>query len=188
MKQLYVATKDQWREWLSRHHAAEAGVWLVFYKKETSKPTIDYEEAVEEALCFGWIDSIIKKIDAEKYARKFTPRKDQSKWSDLNKKRVAKMIKAGRMTGAGLKKIKAAKKSGLWDQDPRPKISLDVPPEFARALARSKKAKENFEQLASTYRRHYIGWIVTAKRPETRERRIAESIALLEKGKKLGLK
>jgi uncharacterized protein YdeI (YjbR/CyaY-like superfamily) len=188
MKQLYVTNRDQWRDWLSRHHAMEAGIWLVFYKKETSKPTIDYEKAIEEALCFGWIDSIIKKIDAEKYVRKFTPRKEQSKWSNLNKKRVEKMIKQGRMTEVGLKKIKAAKKSGLWDQDPRPQISLDVPPEFARALARSKKAKKNFEQLASTYRRHYIGWIVTAKRPETRERRIAESIALLEKGKKLGLK
>jgi uncharacterized protein YdeI (YjbR/CyaY-like superfamily) len=188
MKQLYVTDREQWRDWLSRHHATEAGIWLIFYKKETSKPTMDYEDAVEEALCFGWIDGVIKKLDDEKYVRKFTPRKDKSKWSQLNKKRVDKMIKQGRMTEVGLVKINAAKKSGLWDQNPRPQIAFDVPPEFSKALARNKKAKENFDKLAPTYRKHYIGWIVVAKRPETRERRIAESIALLEKGEKLGLK
>jgi len=188
MKQLYVTNRNQWREWLSKNHATEAGIWLVFYKKETSIPTIAYEAAVEESLCFGWIDSIIKKIDSEKYARKFTPRTDKSNWSQLNKKRASKMIKQGRMTEVGLAKITAAKKSGLWDKDPRPRISLDIPPEFANALARNKKAKECFDKLAPSYRKHYIGWINVAKRPETREQRIQESIALLENGKKLGLK
>ena len=188
IKQLYVADREQWREWLSKNHAAKPGIWLIFYKKETSKPTIAYEAAVEEALCFGWIDSIIKKIDAVKYARKFTPRSDKSKWSQLNIKRAYKMIKEGRMTKIGLAKIEVAKKSGLWDKDDRPQISLDVPPEFAKALARNKKAKENFDKLAPTYRKHYIGWISVAKRPETKKRRIEESIALLEKGQKLGMK
>ena len=188
MKQLYTTNRSQWRDWLSRHHATETGVWLIFYKKGTSKPTIQYEEAVEEALCFGWIDSIIKRIDAAKYARKFTPRKDRSNWSELNKKRAAKMIKEGKMTDIGLSKIRAAKKTGLWDQDARPQISFGVPPEFAGALARNKKANENFDKLAASYRRHYIGWIAAAKRPETKKRRIDESIALLEKGKKLGMK
>ena len=188
MKQLYVADRERWRKWLSKNHATEAGIWLVFYKKETSKPTIAYEAAVEESLCFGWIDSIIKKIDAEKYARKFTPRSHKSRWSQLNKKRADKMIKQGRMTKVGLAKIKMAKKSGLWDKDPRPRISLDIPPEFAKALARNKKAKECFEKLAPSYRKFYIGWIAVAKRPETKKRRIEESIALLEKGRKLGLK
>jgi len=188
MKQLYVTNRDQWRDWLSENHATEVGIWLVFYKKDTSKPTIAYEAAVEEALCFGWIDSIIKKIDAARYARKFTPRSEKSNWSPLNKKRANKMIKQGRMTEVGLAKIKAAKKSGLWDKDPRPEISVDVPPEFAKALARNKKAKESFDKLAPSYRKHYIGWITVAKRPETKKRRIAESIALLEKGQKLGLK
>jgi len=188
MKQLYVTDRDKWHEWLSENHAAKAGVWLVFYKKETSRPTIAYEAAVEEAICFGWIDSIIKKMDAERYARKFTPRSDKSKWSQLNKKRANKMIKQGRMTEVGLAKIKAAKKTGLWAKDPRPRISLDIPMEFAKALARNKKAKENFDKLAPSYRKHYIGWIAVAKRPETKKRRIDESIALLEQGKKLGLK
>ena len=188
MKQLYVTNRDKWRQWLSKNHIAVAGVWLVFYKKQTSKPTIEYEAAVEEALCFGWIDSIIKKIDASKYARTFTPRSDKSKWSQLNKKRANKMIKEGRMTDVGLAKIQAAKKTGLWDKDDRPQISLDIPPEFAKALSCNKKAKETFDKLAPSYRRHYIGWINIAKRQETKKRRIKESIALLEKGQKLGLK
>jgi uncharacterized protein YdeI (YjbR/CyaY-like superfamily) len=188
MKQLYVSNRDEWRDWLSRHYAREAEIWLIFYKKATSKPTIGYGAAVEEALCFGWIDSIIKRIDAAKYARKFTPRKDNSKWSELNKRRANKMIKEGRMTDFGLAKIHAAKKTGLWYEDSRPQISLDIPPEFAKALARNKKAKENFDKLASSYRRHYIGWIAVAKRPETKKERIRESIFLLEKGERLGLK
>ncbi|MGD8499346.1 MAG: YdeI/OmpD-associated family protein [Phycisphaerales bacterium] len=188
MKQLYVTNRDEWRDWLSRHHATEAGIWLIFYKKETSRPTIPYEDAVQEALCFGWIDSIIKKIDAARYARKFTPRKDNSRWSALNKKRAGKTIKEGRMTAVGLAKIRTAKKTGLWDEDPRPQISLEIPPEFAKALNDNKKARETFDKLAPSYRKHYIGWIAVAKRPETKKRRIEEAIALLEKGKKLGLK
>ncbi len=188
MKQLYLTNRGQWRDWLCGHHATEAEVWLIFYKKETCKPTIRYEDAVEEALCFGWIDSIIKKIDAERYARKFTPRKDNSKWSALNKKRANKMIKEGRMTDVGLSKIQTAKRTGLWEKDSRGQISFDVPPEFAKALAQNKKAKENFDKLAPSYRKQYIGWIAVAKRAETKKRRIEESITLLEKGKKLGMK
>jgi len=188
MKQLYVTDRDQWRDWLSEHHDAGTGIWLIFYKKATSEPTIRYEAAVEEALCFGWIDSIIKRVDGERYVRKFTPRKDKSNWSALNRKRAVKMIQAGRMTEAGSAKIRAAKKSGLWDQDGRPQMPLGVPPEFARVLAGNKKAKEYFEKLAPTYRKHYLGWIGAARRPETKKRRIDESIALLEKGRKLGMK
>ena len=169
MKQLYIPDRSRWRHWLVKNHDREQrGIWLIFYKKNTNRPTLEYEQAVEEAICFGWIDSIIKKIDERKYTRKFTPRKDGSMWSELNKKR--------------------AKKTGVWDKDPRPKISLDIPDEFAAALAKNKKAKDNFNKLALTYRRHYIGWIAIAKRAETKKRRIAESITLLEQGKKLGLK
>jgi uncharacterized protein YdeI (YjbR/CyaY-like superfamily) len=187
-RQLYVTDREQWRDWLSKNHATKAGIWLIFYKKKSSEPTISYEAAIEEALCFGWVDSIIKKIDAARYARMFTPRSDRSKWSTLNKKRASKMIKEGRMTEVGLAKIRIAKKTGLWDKDDRPRISLNIPPEFAKALARNKRAKENFDKLAPTYRKHYIGWISVAKRPETKKRRIEESIALLAKGQKLGLK
>lgn len=185
---MYITDREQWRKWLSEHHAGVAGIWLIFYKKETRQPTIDYEDAVEEALCFGWIDSIIKKIDNDRYVRKFTPRKDKSRWSALNKKRANKMIKEGRMTDLGLTKIKAAKKSGLWEKDGRPQISLDVPAELSKVLAQNKKAKENFDKLALSYRRQYIGWIAIAKKAETKKRRIEESITLLEKGKILGMK
>jgi uncharacterized protein YdeI (YjbR/CyaY-like superfamily) len=189
MKQLYVPDRSRWRKWLAKNHdKEEKGIWLVFYKKGANKPTLEYEHAVEEAVCFGWIDSIIKKIDEAKYVRKFTPRKSDSLWSKLNKKRAERMTKQNLMTEAGLAKIKVAKETGVWDKDPRPKISFDIPDEFAAALAKNKKAKENFNNLAFTYRRHYIGWIVTAKRDQTKKRRIAESIALLEQGKKLGLK
>ena len=188
LKQLYFIDRDKWREWLSENHAESAGIWMVFYKKATSKPTIPYDAAVEEALCFGWIDSIIKRIDDEKYVRKFTPRKDKSDWSALNKKRVAEMIKAGRMTEAGLAKIRAAKKNGCWNRDGKTPRSLEMPSEFAEALASNKKARENFEKLAPTYRRHYLGWLAAAKRRETIKRRIDESIALLERGGKLGMK
>ncbi len=188
MKQLYITDRNQWRDWLAEHHDAETGIWLVFYKKATSKPTLDYEAAVEEALCFGWIDSIIKRIDDERYVRKFTPRKQRSNWSAPNRKRASLMIRAGKMTGAGLAKINAAKKTGLWNQDGRPQMPLEIPPEFSQALAGNRKAREYFENLAPTYRKHFIGWIAAAKRPETRKRRIDESIALLEKGRKLGMK
>jgi uncharacterized protein YdeI (YjbR/CyaY-like superfamily) len=185
---LYVKKIDEWNKWLSKHHDAKKEVWLVFFKKETRKPSLEYESAVEEALCFGWIDSIVKKIDDSKYARKFTQRKDKSNWSELNKRRAEKMIREGRMTEFGLAKIETAKKAGNWDQAERPDISFDFPPEFEQALARNKKAKEHFTKLAPTYQKHYIGWITVAKRQETKQKRIKESIALLEKGKKLGLK
>jgi len=151
--------------------------------------SIEYETSVEEALCYGWVDSIIKKLDETKYARKFTPRKDDSKWSPSNIKRVNKLINEGKMREYGLKKIKAAKRSGKWD-DPvqRPELSFEMHPEFAQALKDNKQAKETFDNLAPTYKKQYLGWIEVAKRPETREKRIRESIRLLAAGKKLGLK
>ena len=188
MKQIYVKTRKEWRDWLSLHYEKSNGIWLVFYKKQTGKPTLEYDEAVEEALCFGWIDSIIKKIDDEKYVRKLTPRKGDSRWSEANKKRIAKLKKQGLMTEAGITKVKEAESSGLWDKPDRPEVSLEIPGDFESALAKSKKAKSFFDQLAPSYQKHFIGWIGTAKREETRKRRVKESIALLEQGEKLGMK
>jgi uncharacterized protein YdeI (YjbR/CyaY-like superfamily) len=188
MKQLYFKTFHEWREWLQNNHDKETEVWLIFFLKETGKPSMDYESAVEEALCFGWIDSIIKKIDDAKYARKFTPRNDNSKWSDLNKKRVAGLLKSNRMTKMGAAKIEIAKKNGQWEKPDRPNIPIDIPKDFQAALDRNPKAKTHFEELARSYQKQYIGWIVMAKRPETKEKRIKESIELLEKDQKLPLK
>jgi uncharacterized protein YdeI (YjbR/CyaY-like superfamily) len=188
MKQIYFKTGIEWHQWLIDNHDTESEVWLIFYKRGTGKPTMPYESSVEEALCFGWIDSIIKKIDDEKYVRKFTPRKDNSVWSELNKKRVNELILSKRMTEFGLVKVEKAKRNGQWDKTYRPDISLDIPEEFQKALDQNKKAKSFFYQLAPTYQKHYLGWINYAKRMETREKRIWESIRLLEKGQKLGLK
>jgi uncharacterized protein YdeI (YjbR/CyaY-like superfamily) len=189
MKQLYIPYRSKWRQWLTKNHdKEEKGIWLIFYKKATDKLTLNYEDAIEEALCFGWIDSIIKKVDDEKYVRKFTPRNAGSKWSQLNKKRIDKMIKQGLMTRAGLAKIQHAKKTGMWEKDSRASISLEMPKELADALEKNRKAKEFFEQLAPTYQKQFKGWINAAKTPGTRKKRIAESITLLNQRKKLGLK
>jgi uncharacterized protein YdeI (YjbR/CyaY-like superfamily) len=188
MKRLDVTTRSEWRRWLAENHDREAeGIWLVFHKKKTGRPSLEYDESVEEALCFGWIDSIIKKIDDDSYCRKFTPRKDSSYWSHANKQRVERVIKEGRMTEFGLAKVAAAKRSGRWEMDARPTIDLEVPPELLEAFARNKRAAEFFAALAPTYQKQFIGWIATAKKSETRARRVKESLALLTKGKKLGL-
>jgi uncharacterized protein YdeI (YjbR/CyaY-like superfamily) len=173
---------------LVENHDRQRGTWLVFHRKSTGRPALEYEESVEEALCFGWIDSLIKRIDDDSYCRKFTPREDGSGWSKANKKRVEKIVREGRMTAFGLAKVEAAKRSGRWETNPRPVVSLDVPKDLSGALARNRTAKAFFERLAPTYQKHFIGWIVTAKRPETRVKRLKESLALLEKREKLGLK
>jgi len=112
--ELCVTNRDDWREWLKRNHNTKNEIWLIYSKKNTSKPSIPYDDSVEEAICFGWIDNIIKRIDDEKFARKFTPRKGKSRWSDINKKRARKMMREGKMTDVGLARIKEAKKSGEW--------------------------------------------------------------------------
>ncbi len=189
MKQIHVATRSQWRQWLARNHDRERnGVWLVFRRKNTGKPSLAYEESVEEALCFGWIDSIIRRIDNNTYCRKFTPRKDNSVWSNANKRRVERITREGGITEFGQAKVEAAKRSGHWAVDPRPVINLEVPPEFSETLERNREARDFFEQLAPSCRKQFIGWILTAKRPETRAKRIGESLALLARGQKLGLK
>jgi uncharacterized protein YdeI (YjbR/CyaY-like superfamily) len=189
VKQIYVRNRAEWRSWLAENHEKEGnGVWLVFLKRQTGRPSIEYEESVEEALCFGWIDSLIKKIDDEKYSRKFSPRKSESRWSESNRKRTEKIIEEGRMTDFGLAKIEAAKSSGNWKGVPRPQINLEIPPDLSEALARNRKAKDFFDKLAPTYQKHFIAWIVTARRDETKAQRLKESMALLARGEKLGLK
>ena len=163
-EKLYVANRDDWRMWLEKNLDTKKRVWLIFYKKHADRPSIPYDDAVEEALCFGWIDSIIKRIDNETFARKFTPRKDKSKWSELNKKRVRKMIKEGKMTEAGLTKIREAKKSGEWFKTASPKSELVIPQYIKKALIKNQKALANFNKLANSYRKQYIGWITSAKR------------------------
>jgi uncharacterized protein YdeI (YjbR/CyaY-like superfamily) len=186
--ELYVTNRDDWREWLRKNYETEKEVWLLYYKKHTGKPSIPYDDSVEEALCFGWIDNIIKRIDDEKFVRKFTPRKAKSKWSEANKKRAGKMIKEGKMIEAGLAKIREAKQTGEWFKTAPVRKELVIPPYMKEALAKNKKALDNFNKLAKSYKRQYVGWIRGAKKEETRKRRLAEAIGLLEKNEKPGMK
>lgn len=184
---LYVADRNKWRAWLEKHHDTEKEIWLVYYKKHTNHPSIPYDDAVEEALCFGWIDSTVKRIDEDRYAQKFTPRKDASNWSEPNRRRVRKLIKEGKMTEAGLAKINAEILDESQDPKPRSK-DVVVPERFKQALMKNKKAWENFNNLAPSYRRNYILWVTDAKKEETRLKRLKEAVALLEQNKKLGMK
>jgi uncharacterized protein YdeI (YjbR/CyaY-like superfamily) len=179
---LGVRSRPQWRAWLEKHHASSPGVWLVFYKAHTGVKSLPYEDTVREALCFGWIDSLVKRLDDDRYAIKVTPRQPTSKWSDINRKRWAELKAAGRLTSAGLA---AAPTDNSYA--PRPVIP-ELPVYIAKALKANSKAWEFFRQLPRTCRRDFVVWIHVAKRPETRERRIRESISLLAAGKKLGLK
>ncbi len=188
MKLLDVKNREEWRAWLSANQESPEEIWLV-YHKDGRAAGVDYESSVEEALCFGWVDSLIKKIDETQYARKFTPRKAESKWSPSNVARVEKMLREGRMSARGLALVESAKRSGAWDNpNTKPVFDLSMPPEFAAALQEHPAARAVYESLPWSHKKEYLLWIVTAKRDETRARRIEESIRLLEQGQKLGLR
>lgn len=188
---LRVATRAAWRAWLRRHHAREAEIWLVFPKRHTGQAGISYDDALDEALCFGWIDSIVRRLDDDTYARKFTPRRVGSVWSARNRRRVARLIWARRMTLAGLAKINFNLAEGEMAQalaTPPTRRAAALPKEMARALQSHPEAWAFFNRLAPSYRRNYVLWLTEAKRPETRARRLEEAIARLAAGKTLGLK
>lgn len=160
----------------------------MYYKKKTGKPSVNYLESVEEALCFGWIDGIKRSIDEQKYAHRFTPRKSCSKWSPLNIKLAKKMIKEKKMGRAGLE---AFNQRIAYDDDilvARDSKEIPLTPEIEKALKANKKAWKNFNNLASSYKKQYVGWIRSAKRQETIDKRIKEAIKLLAQNKKLGMK
>jgi uncharacterized protein YdeI (YjbR/CyaY-like superfamily) len=179
---LDVRSHRQWRTWLAKNHSSSPGVWLLFHKAHTGVESVRYEDMVREALCFGWIDSLVKRVDDDRYVLKLTPRQPTSKWSDVNRKRWAELNAAGLLTPAGLA---AAPTNNTYA--PRPVIPV-LPVYIAKALKAHGRAWEFFQQLAPTDRRDFVVWIHIAKRPETRDRRIRESISLLTAGKKLGLK
>lgn len=187
-KEIYARNRSEWRAWLEENHNAATEIWLTYYKKHTGTASISYVDAVEEALCFGWIDSIVRRIDEELYAQKFSPRKKNSSWSKLNKQRANKLIRQGRMTAEGLAKVEEAKISGKWHDSFDRAKSGEMRPEFESALAANDKASYNFAGLAPSYRKRYIDWIARAKKDETRQNRVEEAIALLARGQKLGMK
>src|SRR5688500_13412693 len=179
---LQVRSRRQWRAWLAKHHTSSPGVWLVFYKAHTGAKSLRYEDTVREALCFGWIDSLVKRLDDDRYALKVTPRKPTSKWSDVNRRRWDELKASGLLAAPGLAAAPTANRYA-----PHPSIP-ELPAYIVQALKTNLAAWRHFQALAPTYRRDFVVWIHTAKRPETRERRIRESIRLLSAGKKLGLK
>jgi uncharacterized protein YdeI (YjbR/CyaY-like superfamily) len=183
LKTLDARTPEQWRRWLADHHHAESEVWLVFHKQHTGRASIAYQDAVDEALCFGWIDSLIKRLDDARYARKFTPRKADSKWSASNRQRYAQLKAGGRLMPAGLNRPPTDRSGDA----PRPSPS-NLPQYIQDALKDHPKAWSYFQSLAPSFRRLYIGWIDSAKLQETKMRRLEEALRLLAAGKKLGLK
>jgi uncharacterized protein YdeI (YjbR/CyaY-like superfamily) len=187
-EQFHPVHREQWRAWLEKNHRAKKAVWLIYYKAHAGKPCISYDDSVEEALCFGWIDGTIKKLDDEKFSRKFTPRRKNSRWSKLNRQRAEKMIRDGRMTKIGMALIREAKRRGEWSKAPPERGALEIPPFFQEALAKNKKAQVYFNALAPTYRRHFVGWVSSAKREETRIKRLAEALSYLEQRRRLPLK
>lgn len=188
MKQMLFTSPGEWRRWLARHHANEAGIWLVFSKAPSSLKSIDYASALDEALCYGWIDSIIRRIDDRRYARKFTPRKPNSHWSDINKKKVSRLIRLKRVTPAGMQAIRRSKELGRWESQPRPTAPRGTPKSFRLALKQNEKARTFFQSLPEGERRRFSIWISIAKQEQTRQRRIRESIRLLAHRQKLGLR
>ncbi|MBZ5553781.1 MAG: YdeI/OmpD-associated family protein [Acidobacteriia bacterium] len=188
-KTLFVSNRAAWRAWLSQNHENETEIWLIHYKKRTGRPSLPYEDAVNEGLCFGWIDSLVQRIDSERYARKFTPRKAQSRWSELNKCRVKALIREGRMRSMGLAKIPdQVLRDKAGSETLRQTKTSAIPPSIKQVLMANSQAWRNFKGLAPSYRRLYVKWITAARKEETRQRRMQEALALLSQGKKLGLK
>jgi uncharacterized protein YdeI (YjbR/CyaY-like superfamily) len=170
-------TRAEWRAWLAAHHNRDEGVWMIFFKKATGKPFVTYDDAVEEALCFGWVDSKPNKLDTERSMLWFAPRKGRSGWSNPNKDRVERMTAAGLMIPAGLAKVNAAKADGTWTMLDAVE-ALEIPPDLANALKLYPAAKENFEAFPRSAKRGILEWILQAKRAETRTKRIEETARL----------
>jgi uncharacterized protein YdeI (YjbR/CyaY-like superfamily) len=181
----HVETSDRatWRGWLEANHATARGVWLVTWRAGSGKVGLDYEAAVEEALCFGWVDSLIRRLDADRYARKFTPRKSDAFWSDSNRRRYAKVDALGLIAPAGRERAP----SDANRYPPRRKRSAAVPAYIEKAFKSKPRAWATFERLTPRERILYVGWIDNAKREETKTKRIHKAVALLAAGRKLGL-
>jgi uncharacterized protein YdeI (YjbR/CyaY-like superfamily) len=170
---------------LNDYHSLANGIWLVYYKKHTGKPSVYYNEAVEEALCFGWIDSIVKRIDDERYMQKFTPRNPKSSWSESNKQRVTKMISEDKMTASGLELINIAKENGMWDEVVESQMEHVLSKDLLKVLKSDKTAIAKFDKLPPTHKKMYTSWIMTAKKEETKIRRMEKMIAMLKKGQRM---
>lgn len=179
--QFQPTSRAEWRQWLAQHHAQAEGIWLVYFKKSAGQPSVTYPEAVEEALCFGWIDSLPRKLDTERTCLLFTPRRPRSGWSKVNKIRLEQLSAAGLLEPAGLAAIALAQQNGAWE-------SLDaaeagqVPDDLATALAANETAAQHFAGFSPSARKQLLSWVLAAKRPATRATRVAEIVRLAALG------
>jgi uncharacterized protein YdeI (YjbR/CyaY-like superfamily) len=162
---------EKWRAWLEKHHATTREVWLLHYKKKAAKRSLAYDDAGKEALCFGWIDGLLRSIDGAAYALRYSPRAPQSVWSESNKRRAESLIRAGRMTGAGLERIAEAKANGEWDAATAREDTQTIPSDLAQALKKN-KGWATFEKWPVSRKKQYLSWLKDAKRPETRQKRV----------------
>src|SRR5438552_8598693 len=173
MKTFSPKTLDHWREWLAQHHDSESEVWLIFHKLHTGVASIDYKDALDEALCFGWVDSLVKRLDDRRFARKFTPRRADSRWSAVTRKRYAELKASGRLKPPGIERPPTNRSYG-----PRPRrlpMPSKLPAYIQAALRNHPTALRQFEALAPSQRRRYFAWIESAKREETKLRRLKEA-------------
>lgn len=186
---LYLTDRNDWRAWLEKNHTSAREIWLVYYNKKSGKPRIPYNDAVEEALCFGWIDSIVKKYDANRAAQRFSPRRKNSQLSELNKERIRQLIEAGKMTPAGLESIRhhlenktKGKKDNFLNDD------FSIPKDILRKLKTNKDAWNNFQHFSEHYKRIRIGWIDNSRnRPDVFETRLRYFIRMTAKNKTFGM-
>ena len=179
VKTFHAKTRKTWRKWLEKNHAKEKGVWLILYKKGNKVLCVNYVDAVEEALCFGWIDSIKKKRDEESSIQFFSKRKLKGNWAKSNRERVKKLIRQGLMTPAGQEMIDYAKKTGTWAASVETEKSV-IPSDLKRRFDKNSKAFENFQKFPPSSKQLILRWILSAKKPETRQKRIEETVALAE--------
>jgi len=180
---VHPKTRAEWRAWLTAHHTQTEGVWLVSFKKATGKPRMEYDEAVEEALCFGWVDSKGNKLDEERSLLYFAPRKGGSGWSKPNKERVERLIAAGLMMPAGMAKVEAAQKDGTWHALDGVE-ALEVPPDLKKALKALPNAQACWDAFPRSVKRSILEWILNAKKPETRQNRVEETARLAAENKR----
>lgn len=180
VKTFHAKTRQEWREWLEINHEVESSIWLIIYKKNCSTPSIYYPEAVDEALCFGWIDSKPNKRDEESYFQFFSKRNEKSNWSKVNKNKVSRLTKDGLMHSSGLKMVAIAKKNGTWDALDDVE-NLIIPLDLEELFQKNKNAFANWKAFPPSSQRGILEWILNAKKPDTRRKRIEETVLLAEK-------
>ena len=171
----FAADREAWRAWLATHHAERSEIWLVFLKKHVGEPCVTLDEAVEEALYFGWIDGLLRRIDERSHALCFSPRKATSQWSPSNKQRVERLVAEGRMMPAGMAAVEVAKANGAWDDLASRMVDV-TPDDLERVLAGVPEAAERWRAWPPSHRRAFVAWVLQAKRAETQQRRIDEVV------------